>query len=175
MGIEFTGKVHGVKSVMKTLRAAFPKNAEQQRRLLNQAMSGSARGSILPIAKALALIGDGSGALSESLAPRAVSKSRAMRKGAAASVQITPVRYNKKAMAMYSAFYFGRGTHVTRLAEGIRHGHLVEFGTKHSAAYPFLYPALKSGRAGYINIFAETLEKKIAAAVKRKAKKAVIR
>lgn len=175
--MEPTVRIKGLKEAMRAMEKAFPKNADKARSLLNQTMSGAARKSILPIAKANALIGDGSGALSESLAMRAVGKSRVRRKGAAASVQVTPVRYNPKAIAMYTAHYYaGQKMQIGRLkldrvAEGIRHGHLVEFGTRHHGAFPFLYPALKSGRSGYIKFFAATLERKIAAAVRHEARK----
>ncbi len=170
--MEVTAKIEGLEAVLRTMEQAFPKNAKVARSLLNQTMSGSSRKSILPMAKSLALIGDGSGALSQSLAPRAVSASRARRKGKSASVEITPVRYDKEAIAKYTRHYYKGGTTVARVAEGIRHGHLVEFGTVRSQAYPFLYPALRAGKSAYIGLFAQTLEKKIMARVRREAKKA---
>ena len=175
--MEMNAKIHGLEDALKAMEAAFPKNADKARSLLNQTMSGSARKSILPMAKVLALVGDGSGALSESLAPRAVGKTRAAQAGHAARIQITPVRYNKKAIAMYSAFYYKKSVGLGRVAEGIRHGHLVEFGHKdrngnHVAAKPFLYPALKAGKSAYIGLFAAIMKNKIAAAVRHRAKKA---
>ena len=172
--MEIKGEIKGLEAAMRNLTATFPKQAEEQRRLLNRAMGASARKSMLPIAKSLALLGDGSGALSESLAVRAVSKSAARRKGAAASMQIMPFRYDRKAIALYENFYYknkGKNIGLKRFADGIRHGHLVEFGTKHSAAQPYLYPAMAQGKSAYINVFAEALEKKIMAKVRANARK----
>lgn len=170
--MEMRGEIKGLEAALKNLEEAFPKQAEEQRRLLNRAMAGSARKSMLPLAKSLALVGDGSGALSESLALRATSKGAAMRKGAAASMQITPVRDNKKAIAKYIAFYKKNSNMGTKeLLSGIRHGHLIEFGTARTAAYPYLYPAMAQGKSAYISIFAGILENRIAAKVRSNARR----
>ena len=167
-------KIKGLKEAMTAMRAAFPDNPEQQRRLLNTTISGAARDTILPMAKSLADQGDGSGALSEALAPRAVSKSRARLRGKTASVQITPVRANRKATALYINHYYtrhGRSPKTDIVTSGIRHGHLIEFGTVKQAARPFLWPAARSRKGAYINVFAKVLRKKTEAAVRRKRKK----
>ncbi len=169
-------RIKGLDAAMAAMRAAFPKNPEQQRRLLNQTMSGAARKSIIPVAKQLARQGDGSGALSEAIAPRAVRRSKANAAGATARVDITPVRSNRKAMAMYINHYYtrlGKIAPAKVLTRGIHYGHWVEFGRRHQgvSGRPFLWPAAVSERGKYISVFAKILKKKVEAAVRRKAKK----
>lgn len=179
--MEMVFKVEGLDDALRAIQAAFPRDANQQRKILNQSMSGAARKSIIPIAKQLALQGDGSGALSEAIAPRAVSKSRALARGFAAIVEITPVRSNRTAMAKYIAYYYtarGRVAPARLVTSGIRHGSLIEFGHAtrsgggigHVAAQPFLWPAAESGRAAYVRQFAASVRKKIESAVRRKAR-----
>lgn len=173
--MEITGKVEGLADAIAAMEAAFPKNPSKQRSILNQSLSGAARKTIIPVAKQLAYTGDSSGALSESIAPRAKSKGRALAQGNAAGVEITPVRYNRKAIAMYLNHYYPNGAKLGRTVEGIRHGHLVEFGTKHSSAKPFLGPALDQQGQAFINQFAKSIMRKVEAAVRRRARKRVRR
>ena len=161
------------------MRAAFPANPEQQRRILNQSISGAARKTIVRAAKSLAHRGDGSGALAESIAPRALSRSTALSRGAVSSIVVTPVRSNKKAIGMYIAHYYtsrGRVPPASILTSGIRYGHLVEFGhaTRGGGfvgAHPFLWPAATSQSGAYKQQVAVSLKRKIELAVRRKAKK----
>ncbi len=177
--VDMTVKIEGLDEAVAAMQAAFPTDAKQQRRLLNSAMSGAARPTIIKTAKELALIGDGSGALSQAIKPRAVSLSRSRAEGVPARVQITPVRGDRKAIAMYIDHYYNRKglaapAHI--VTSGIRHGHLIEYGHVAKgggfvAARPFLWPALKSQASAYISRFAKTLEKKVAAAVRRRRRK----
>lgn len=160
---------------MRAIAAAFPKDPRQARKILNQAMSGAAKEAIIPTAKQLARAGDSSGALSDSIAPRAVSLARSLAQGKGAIVHVTPLRGDRAAMAKYISFYYtGRGktAPAKMITSGIRHGHLVEFGTVKTGARPFLWPAAEQGRSAYVKAFAKFVEKKIAAAVRRKAKRA---
>lgn len=171
--MEITYKIKGLDDALKAIEAAFPKDPKMARKILNQSMSGAAKKNIIPAAKQMALIGDGSGALSEAIAPRAVSARRAYSEGVAASIHITPVRSNRSAMLRYINFYYtakGRVAPAKMVTSGIRHGHLIEFGTSKQSARPFLWPAAQSGRAAYAQAFADSVGKKIAAAVRRKAK-----
>ena len=174
-----TVKVEGLESAMKALEAAFPKDPVKQRKLLNQGMAQAGRKTILPIAKQMARKGDSSGALSESLAMRARSQAKARRRGAVSSMTVAPVRSNRKAMAMYINHYLKTGeislSDIARLmGSGIRHGHLVEWGTSnpYRAANPFMYPALKAGYGAFLRVLGSNIEKKVELAVKRAAKKA---
>lgn len=167
------GEIKGLREAMRAMAAAFPKNPEQQRRLLSAAMRGAAKNTILRNAKLFALAGDGSGALSESLGIRTQSRRKVLTRLIGAGVQIAPVRNNRKAMALYINHYYtqrGRTPPAHIVTSGIRHGHLVEFGTKHSAASPFLWPAAQSAIMPYKNQFSVFLKKRTEAAVRRAAR-----
>ena len=174
--MEGKADIVGLKDAMRTLQAVFPDDYKKQSRLVNGAMGGSARKSFLPIAKQLALRGDGSGALSESLAVRAQKANK--RKGKAGGMEVVPVRYSLKAMAKYiSHYYTSRGKNMPLGGiDGIRHGHLVEFGFvhkksgQHVPARPYLWPSTVA-IPKYRDMFASELKKRIAATVKREAKK----
>ena len=130
--------------------------------------------SILPIAKSLALTGDSSGALSESIGVRFQPLRNLRAKGVTAGVQVVPIRHNVRAIAMYIQHYYtnrGKTASINVVASGIRHGHLVEFGTVRTAAKPFLWPAAQSGISGFTNKFSKILEKRTEAAVKRRARR----
>lgn len=177
--MELAAKIEGLEPALAALRAAFPDSPRRQRSLLNQTMSGAARKTIIPMAKQLARQGDGSGALSEAIAPRAVSLSKALARGKSAIIEITPVRSNRKAMAMYIAHYYtarGKTASAKLVTSGIRHGHLVEFGhaTRGGgfvSARPFLWPAGTAGAGDYRRLFADMLRRKIEAAVRRKRRR----
>ena len=172
--MEGSAKVMGLKDAVAAMGAAFPKDPEKQRRLLNASMRAGAKPTMLADAKLRAASFDGSGALSESLGIRAISKARALRSGKVAGIYITPVRQNLKAIAKYLSFY--RRNSGRQVIDGIRHGHLVEFGHAtrgggHVAARPFLWPAAQSQSGAYKTSFAASLRKKTEAAVKRRAKR----
>jgi hypothetical protein len=172
--VEGTAKIEGLEAAMKAMQAAFPAEPKKQRQILNGAMGASARKSMVPIAKQLALAGDGSGALSEAIAVRNMSARTLRKVRSSAGVQITPVRANRKAMMMYIAYYYtsrGRVPHADMINSGIRHGHLVEFGSVHNQPQPFLYPAATAGKGSYIRGFSAEMTKKTEAAVRRAARK----
>lgn len=172
--MEGTARIVGLEDAMKAMQAAFPKNPEKQRRLLNSAMKSAAKPTVLKRAKNLALSGDGSGALSESLSVRNQSKAKVRAKGSAAGVEVVPVRGNRKAIALYINHYYtkkGKTAPARIVTSGIRHGHLVEFGSLHNSARPFLWPAGQSRSGAYTDKFSALLKKKTEAAVRRKAKK----
>jgi hypothetical protein len=167
-------KVEGLEQAMKAMQAAFPQNESRQRGILNASMRAASRDTILADAKRRARVGDGSGALSEALGIRAVSKRKLRMRRAVAGVEIAPIRSSMKAMAMYINYYYtqrGRTAPAKMLSSGIRHGHLVEFGSVNNAANPFLWPAARSQNSDYIGRFASDLRKKTEAAVVREAKK----
>lgn len=167
-------KVEGLEDAMKAMLAAFPADPKRQRGILNASMRMASNKTILADAKQRAKKGDSSGALSESLGIRATSKRKLSARQAVAGVEIVPVRSNMKAMAMYIQHYYtnqGRTAPTSMLTSGIRHGHLVEFGSVNNAADPFLFPAAQSQRGAYITRFSADLTKKIEAAVKREARK----
>ena len=171
--MEGSAKIKGLESALKSMQSAFPDDFKKQSQMINGSMGSAARKSILPIAKLNAMAGDGSGALSEALNVRAQKAKK--RRGKAGGMQIVPVRHDKKAIAKYISFYYtaqGKNAPIGIVANGIRHGHLVEFGTVKQSASPFLWPAGESGQALYISMFAGEMKKKTESAVKRAAKKA---
>jgi len=172
--IEATAKIDGLESALSAMRAAFPEKYKKQRSILNNSLSGAARKAIIPVAKQLALRGDESGALSKSIKPRARSYSKSRRRGAVSSVAITPHRMDAAAMAVYVNHYYsskGLAAPAGLISGGIRHGHLIEFGTVNHPAQPFLYPALRVGFRPFLALFAKSIERKTQAAVKRAARK----
>ena len=167
-------KLDGLEDAIKAMAAAFPADPNKQRKLVNGAMINSAKKNILPTAKQRAKVGDGSGALSESLAVRVQPRKKTNTKGVAAGVEIVPLRSNRKAMAMYINHYYtqkGLTAPAKMMVSGIRHGHLVEFGSVNNTATPFLWPAATSGKASYINDFGVELRKSVDKAVDRARKK----
>jgi hypothetical protein len=168
-------KIQGLESALEAMAAAFPADPKQQVAILNSALRGAANRTIVPEAKTLARAGDGSGALSEAIGVRNTPRKQLRSKGAPAGVQVTPVRSNRKAMALYIQHYYtsrGRNFPAKRLNSGIRHGHLVEFGSvNNQPARPFLYPAGKNKQKEYLNTFADMMRKRTEAAVKRQARR----
>lgn len=151
------------------MAAAFPTDPKKQRGILNSSMRSSAA-DMLADAKLRAQAGDGSGALSEALGIRTQSKKKLSTSMAVAGVEIVPIRYNPKAISLYQNYYHGGKISGFKI-NGIRHGHLVEFGSKNNTARPFLWPAAQANESGYIKKFSVELTKKTEAAVRRAAKK----
>lgn len=172
--MQLDSKVKGLDEAIKAMQAAFPNDPKKQRALVNGALRTSARKNILPTAKQRAMAGDGSGALSAALAVRAQSAKKLRSKGTPVGVEVVPVRNNVKAIAMYVQHYYtarGRIAPAGILSSGIRHGHLVEFGSVNNNARPFLWPAAQSGKAAYIQNVGAELKKSIERAVQRARKK----
>jgi hypothetical protein len=171
--VDVSVKIEGLENAMKAMLAAFPTNERRQRGILNASIRTAATDTILADAKQRAKSGDGSGALSEALGIRATSKKKLKSRRVVAGVEIVPVRSNMKAMAMYIQHYYtakGKTAPAKMLTSGVRHGHLVEFGSLNNPARPFLWPAAESKRSAYIGRFAADLTKKTEAAVRREAK-----
>lgn len=172
--MEASVKIEGLEDAMKAMMAAFPSDPRTQVRILNSAMRTAARPTILPAAKALAMQGDGSGALSEAMGVRSQSAAKRRARGVAGGVEVVPVRSNRKAMMMYIQHYYvarGRTPPAGILTSGIRHGHLVEFGSVNNSARPFLWPAATSNRGAYQSQFAASMKRVTEAAVRREASK----
>ena len=170
--MQANARLTGLSQAMLALAMAFPNDQKRKQQLLHSAMGGAARKTILPVAKQLADVADASGSLSAALKVRVMSKQK--RRGRAGGMELVPVRFNQKAIYDYIDFYYtrkGKSPPADIVASGIRHGHLVEFGSVHNAARPFLWPAAQAQAGAYTLIFADILRKRIAAAVKRAAKK----
>ena len=118
-------------------------------------------------AKANAQALGGSGALAMSLG--IWQRRRGQKTGATfGSVEVGPRRGNKRALAAYYNFYKGRTPTPKQLQAGIRHGHLVEFGTKRTAPRRFMQRAFDAKARESVDRFYEVL----ATAVEREAAKA---
>ena len=174
--MEANARLTGLSEAMLALAMAFPNDQKTKQRILHSAMGGAARKTILPVAQQLAKIGDGSGALSSSLGVRVMNKRKRAARGAAGGMELVPIRFKNDAIYDYIHHYYtsrGKTPPADMVASGIRHGHLVEFGSVHNTAKPFLWPAAQAQAGAYTRIFAEVLRKRIAANVKRAAKKRV--
>ena len=173
-----TGKVLGLQEVMKNIQAAFPKDPNQQRKLIQQGMRASLKNTVLAGVKKRALALGGSGALSESMGLRAIRKARLKTSRAVAGVQIVSVRNNMKAVALYANHYYaakGKAVPMRLIASGIRHAHLVEFGHETRgggfvAARSFLWPSVQEGRAAYMRGVGTHINRKMESAIKRRGK-----
>lgn len=171
--MEGSFKVEGLDKVMENLVNAFPREPEEQRKVLNSGMRKSSTQTIVREAKARAAALGGSGALAEAIGVRAKSKRRVMTSRAVAGVEITPIRHNAKAIAMYANYYYirqGKPVPTRVILSGIRHGHLVEFGTVRTAAKPFLWQAATSQLSPFMRRLAEDMERTIRSRLKRRAK-----
>lgn len=168
-----SAKIEGLEDAMKAMMAAFPADPKQQQKILHRSMGSAARKEILPTSKQLATVGDASGALTESLAVRALpAKERRMRNIAAGMI-VVPVRSNRKALARYISHYYtnqGLTPPASLLVRGIMHGHLVEFGSKNNAARSFLWAAASQKQGSFVSTFARELKRITEAAVKKAAK-----
>lgn len=169
-------KIDGLKDVERAILAAFPGEPRKQRAILNQTMAAAAKNTMLPVAKSRALQGDGSGALSESLGIRALPANRAFPRGVVASVEMVPVRNNTKAIQKYANYYYARlGKTIPNsvLTSGIRHGHLVEFGTVKMAAQPFLWNSAQEKAVAWSRDLGNQVRVVIEKSVRRAAKRTV--
>lgn len=170
-------KVEGLDAAMEALRATFPADHKVQRQILNTAMGKSARATMLAEVKQRALTGptgvQRSGALSESIGVRNQSRRKVMTKRAVAGVEIAPIRSNLKAMARYIDYYYtrqGRTPRIGMLNSGIRHGHLIEWGTVKHGPAPFLFPGVNNNLAPFLQRLAADMRRTMEQRVRRKAR-----
>lgn len=170
MAINGNATMQGLEAALKTLGEAYPADPKRQRGLIGTGMRVAARKTILPIAKQLAQQGDGSGSLSEALTVRQQSNKRLKEKGVPVGVEVVPFRFNRKAIALYIQHYYtnqGRQAPAGIVASGIRHGHLVEFGSANNNARPYLAPAADQGVSNFTN----TVAKEIGTAVEKRVER----
>ena len=168
--MEISAKVEGLEEALAAMRAAFPADPKAQRQILNRAMSDSAVATIVRDAKQHALAGDSSGALSESIGVRPKSLRRVKTSRAVAGVEVVPIRSNLKAMRMYIQHYYtarGRTPKAFMILSGIRHGHLIEFGTVRHGPRPFLWPAAQSQLSPFMQRVAADMQRQIESRVRR--------
>lgn len=163
-------RVRGVQELVERLQFLRPQVA---RRIGRLAMS-RAMAPVLASAQSNAMANKRSGALVAALkirlqtADQIAKSTLALRitGGSTDAVRgtVLPVRKDSRAIALYRLGYQRRKKWK---AFSIRHGHLVEFGTKRSKAYPFLEPALRNNAQRVVDILAEELERGIDRAFRR--------
>lgn len=130
--MKVTVEITGLRELRETLTRSLP--AKVQRKAVASALRNAAQ-PMVKAAKASYRALGGSGSLA--VATGVWRNRKAERKGSAltfASIEVGPRRSNRRALATYYAHYRGRTPTPHQLSLGIRHGHLVEWGTTHSAA-----------------------------------------
>jgi len=168
-----TARVSGLEDAMKAMQAAFPNEPRKQQQILHRSIGSAARKEILPTSKQLAQIGDASGALSQALAVRALPAKQRRKRNTAASMVITPVRSDRKALSRYINHYYtqnGINPPASLFVRGIMHGHLIEFGSVNNPAKSFLWAAGQSNFNNYVDRFGTELRRITEQAVKKAAK-----
>jgi hypothetical protein len=168
--VEASVKIDGLEEAMRSMLAAFPSNRKEQKIILNGAMRKSASQTIAREAKERALAGDSSGALSEAIGIRARSRRNIKTARTVGALEVTPIRSNRKAMLMYIQHYYtsrGRTAPAGMILSGIRHGHLIEFGTVNHGPRPFLWPAAKGQLSPYMARLAADMRRQIESRVRR--------
>jgi len=186
MAVDLDVRLAGLEDIERALEQAFPRDPRKQKQVLGGGMRRAAQ-PMLTDAKLGALRGDSSGALSDSLGIRSVSKrdqNKYIKTGQGFSVsgiggtaitqalQIVSLRNKKSAIAKYQSYY------DAPWVESIRHAHLVEFGHGvrgnsggRVGPRPFLGPAVDRNARLYVNLLAASVRKSIELAVARAAKK----
>ena len=171
-------KVIGLKELEKIMVEDLPNTVA--RRTLLSAIRVSAK-PMMNAAKAKVPKG-GSGALAESIGLKTI-RNRGFNKEFA-SMALAPMSGNLQAWAMYKDFYGGgEGSTASKIQSGaidsktakqkrIRHGHLVEFGFRHTSgkqvpARQFLRPAFDQEANGFVNSFRAHLSVRVKNAVKK--------
>lgn len=148
-------KVDGLKQIEDKLLRLIPKKAQQKvlRRGLRKAGN-----PMLQHLRAGARRGKSN---SLSIAMRVWNVKKGQTRITAASVEMGPKRSDKRAIAAYWSFYTGQTPTPAQFLNGIRHGHLVEWGTKHSPAKPFMRPGFDANARTLIARFQKIMGKEI--------------
>lgn len=156
-------QVLGLKELTETLTKALPAKVQQR------AVAAALRKAAAPMVTA-ARSGYSSHAQSGSLATAMTAwrnRKQERRRGSQtfASVEIGPRRSSKRALAQYYAFH-GRKPTPAQLRLGIRHAHLIEWGTKRGTpALRILTRAFDSRARAAVDAFG----KELGAAIEREA------
>lgn len=162
--MKFGVRVEGLEHVNRALRQL---SIQAQQRALARALSQAAR-PIRDAARSNAQKIAGSGALAMAVSTwRNRKGERARGTNTFASVEVGPRRSNKRALAAYYSFYKGRTPSPRQLQLGIRHGHLVEFGTKRTPARRWLTAAFDSQGTQAIERFRQV----VGPAIEREARR----
>lgn len=144
-------RVDGLRDVERLLTEQLPERVRAT--VIARALREAAK-PMLAAAKANAASLGGSGALALSMGIRRQRKG--VRGNTVASVYIGPIRGNKAALARYFAYYGKRPT-PKQLRSGIRHGHLVEWGTRRTPARRFMQRAFDAHARDAVRIFGKDI------------------
>jgi len=121
-------KIHGLADVDKLLRKTLPEKA--QRNTVRKIMHVAARPMVKDLKRQYKALG-GSGSLA--LATRSWNVTKGFKGRFKGSIDVGPKRNSLRALKRYFSYYYpNQRIPATRLTTGIRHGHLVEWGTEHS-------------------------------------------
>jgi hypothetical protein len=122
-------RIEGLQALDKTL-SQLPHNI--QRNVIRRALRRAAKPIVTRAKQKYGSI-ERSGALAESVAAYGSKIPLRKKDGTptAARIGIGPKRSNKKAIAKYYRHYYKKTATPSQLINGIRHGHLVEFGFSH--------------------------------------------
>src|SRR3990172_1878100 len=155
-------QVLGLKHLTEVLTRTIP--AEARQGVIVGALKEAAK-PIITTAKQGYRALDGSGSLA--IATTVWRSRKAERYGQHfASVEVGPRRSNRKALAAYYAFY-GRKPTPAMLKLGIRHAHLVEWGTRRTGAKRVLTKAFDSNAQAAVKTFRQILGERIERAAAR--------
>jgi hypothetical protein len=118
-----------------------------------------------------------SGALAQSIRIWRVSRRRRGNpKKTFMRMEIGPKRSDKRALGRYYSFYGVKEVTASRLVNGIRHGHLIEYGApgRNVKKRPFLRPAFARHGRGSIERFRKELKVAIEREARRLGRKQVV-
>jgi HK97 gp10 family phage protein len=139
-------RVDGLREVQKLLVEQLP--ARARTRVLARAL----RAGAVPMRDAARINAaglGGSGALAKSMGIWTRKRSG---RDTAASVEIGPRRSSKAALARYFSYY-GKKPTPKQMAAGLRHGHLVEWGTRRTPPRRFMQRAFDAHAERAVEIF----------------------
>jgi len=148
-------KVLGLKELEDKLVRTIP--AKAQTKVLRRALRIASR-PMLNSARSKARRGKSN---SLAIAMSVWNVRQGQRRRTAASIEVGPRRNNKRALVAYYNFYKGKTPTPQQLINGIRHGHLVEWGTKGTPAHPFMRPAMDAHGQEVIRNFGRILGREI--------------
>ena len=164
-------RIEGLKELEDFMVKEFP--AAISRRVILSGMRKAAKPT-KEIAKSL--VRKRSHSLEKSIDFKTLPQKKSLRAGHFASLMMGIAGGGKAGTDAFltHASYYKRKTTLGKVLRGrIRHGHLVEFGFKHTSgkqvkARPFLRPAFDQGAPVFASQFSSIMKQRITAAVKRK-------
>lgn len=164
--MDVNAKVHGMREVTELFLKHLP--AAAAKRPMLRASHIAVEGTVGELRTAY-LSHNKSGSLAHATRSWTARKRMSMKGGSEtfSSVQVGPKRSNFEAIAMYQQFY-ARPLTPRTFKYGLRHAHLVEWGTKHSRPFRHMSRIAQSR----FNEIITTFEREMAAGMRRAISKA---